>query len=194
MKKVFLFISCLIVTGIFNASAQRSVYFIPKVGINITNITNTHGDWTPGMNLGFGIEWLIKQKIGIEAGLYYSEYGAKNIAIPPLNDKQTVELSYLQIPIVAKYYLLNGLHIFGGAQAGYRLSDLVKPISTNIAYNKDFVFDGLAGIGYQFNFGLMFSAGYILGINSIGQPIYAANNNSYNRRNQAFLFNMGWRF
>ena len=194
MKKVFLFISCLIVAGIFNASAQRKIYFTPKVGINTTNITNTHGDWKSGMNLGLGVEWLIKPKIAIESGLYYSEYGTKNIDIPSLNDKQTVELGYLQIPVVAKYYVFRGFNVFGGPQVSYRLSDKVKPIYTNITYNKDFAFDGLVGLGYQFDFGLMFSAGYILGITSIGQPVYATDNNTYNRRNQACMFNVGWRF
>ena len=180
--------------GVFTTSAQRKVLFTPKVGINAANITNTQGDWKSGINLGLSVEWLIMPKIGLESGLYYSEYGTKNIDIPSSNDKQMVNLGYLQIPIVAKYYLFEGFNIFGGPQVSYKLNEKVTPIYTNIAYNKDFSLNGLVGLGYQFDYGLMFSANYILGVTSIGQPIYATDHNTYNRRNHACQLNIGWRF
>ncbi|MDR0603899.1 MAG: PorT family protein [Bacteroidales bacterium] len=194
MKRNLLFAICLIIAGIFDVSAQRKVYFTPKVGLNITNITNTQGDWKSGTNLGMGVEWLIKPKIGIETGLYYSEYGTKNIDIPSLNHKQMVELSYIQMPIAVKYYLFKGFNIFAGPQFNYKIDEKVKPVYTTITYNKDFALNGLAGLGYQFDFGLTFSVNYVLGITSVGQPIFAANNNTYNRRNYAYQFNVGWRF
>ncbi|MDR2969692.1 MAG: PorT family protein [Tannerellaceae bacterium] len=181
-------------TMAFTASAQRKVYFIPKAGLNVTTITKTGGDWTTGTNFGLGIEWLINPKIGIETGIYYSGYGTKNIDIANLNEKQTIELDYIQVPIAAKYYLYKGFNIFAGPQITYIINESVKPVHTSLAYNKDLSVNGLIGAGYQFKFGLTFSAAYILGVTSIAQPIYAANENTYNRRNQAFQFNMGWRF
>ena len=194
MKKTILLMSCLIVAGLFTISAQRKVYFTPKVGLNTTTITSTSGDWTSGLNLGFGIEWLITPKIGIESGIYYSEYGAKNIDMPSWNEKQTVELSYIQVPVTAKYYLVKGFNVFVGPQISYKINGNAKPGYSAITYNKDFSVNGLAGLGYQFAFGLTVSANYLLGFTSIAQPIYEANKNTYNCRNQAFQFNIGWRF
>ena len=179
--------------GILNASAQRKVYFSPKAGLNITNFTNTQGNWKSGLNLGLGVELPVSPKIGLETGLYYSEYGA-NIDNQFLNEKQIVKLGYIQIPVFAKYYLFKGFNIFGGPQVFYKINEKVKPLYTDVTYNKDFSLNGVIGLGYQFDFGLLFSVNYSLGINSIAQPIYATANNTFNHRNNAWQFNIGWRF
>ena len=98
MKKIALLL-LLFVT--FKVSAQE-FHFIPKIGLNFANMTNTDGSMKPGLNIGVAGEVMLTSNFAIEPGLFYSMQGAK--------DKESgmsmkIKNDYLNIPVLLKGYV-----------------------------------------------------------------------------------------
>lgn len=88
----------------------------------------------------------------------------------PENSMASGKYNYLNIPLLAKLYVYEGLNIFGGPQLSILLSaeDSQGTAEMDVADLLDPVDFGLTGgLGYQFNMGLFFSASYYWGINNI---------------------------
>jgi hypothetical protein len=215
MKKVLLSAACLVLFGIVHVHAQSKVRFLVKGGLIVSNVTYLEGEWNPGMNVGAGMDWQISKKIGLETGLYYSEYGSKRIlrtidnmvSQEPIKYYSDFSAYHLQIPVLVKYYVYKGFNIFAGPQAGYKLKHNYS--GGYHLYGNDFYFSGVAGAGYLFDFGLYLSANYTLdlteldpssetiaiGVNENGETeIIPIKYESKNIRISAFQFNIGWRF
>ncbi|MDR0348375.1 MAG: PorT family protein [Tannerella sp.] len=215
MRKILLSLICITLAGVVSSYAQSKVRFLMKGGLNLSNITHLDGEGKSGLNVGLGMDWQISKKIGIETGLYYSEYGSEyEVEINPGESQKPIKQNYsfsayhLQIPVLAKYYVYKGFHVFAGPQAGYKLK---HKNSGDYFYNmrrKDFYFSGIAGAGYQFGFGLSLSANYMLGLTELDPSyetfaIVGKNGETttisfrYDSRHiklRAFQLNIGWRF
>lgn len=195
MKKRLLIVFLMLVAGyVSQVSAQQEFRFIPKIGVNLANINGTGGtDLKAGLNAGFSVEWMLQPKFAIEPGVFYSMQGCKF----PSGTK--IKLDYINVPILAKYYLVKGFNVFAGPQVGFNtmakteyavaegeedLKDYIKPIDLALA----------TGVGYQFDMGLMVSAGFNWSfINHMKKSdLLDDNDNKYH--NIAFQFNVGWRF
>ena len=74
MKKIALLL-LLFVT--FKVSAQE-FHFIPKIGLNFANMTNTDGSMKPGLNIGVAGEGMLTSNFAIEPGFFYSMQGTKD--------------------------------------------------------------------------------------------------------------------
>ncbi|MDR0348376.1 MAG: PorT family protein [Tannerella sp.] len=207
---------CVVAEGLVHVSAQSKVHFLMKAGWNYTTITNLekfeqfYTDpqfridiepyWRSGMNVSLGFEWNVCRKFAIETGVGYAEYGARftcdYLDIPLLSDTK-YRISHLQVPLLAKYYVYRGLNVFAGPQVGYKISTEETSISISM-FNDDIYYSGVAGLGYQFDFGLTVTAGYVHGLTNMdnyGKPNSPASNvKSLNAKSRAFLFNIGWRF
>lgn len=159
-------------------SHAQGIHIIPKVGLNLSSLSNVDGKSIAGLNAGVSLEILLSEKFGIEPGVLFSMQGTKI-------DTEKVHLDYINIPVYAKYYILGGLNVFAGPQVGFNvraksggesIKDLVKTADFGL---------GL-GVGYQFNWGLMFSANYNFGFVDIEK--------SSSTKNGVFQLNVGWRF
>ncbi len=74
MKKLILLALCLVSLGI----QAQEFHFIPKVGMNIANMTNSDGaDPKIGLNVGVNGEIVISERFSFEPGVYYSMQGVK---------------------------------------------------------------------------------------------------------------------
>ena len=105
------------------ANAQNEVgkfTFAPTVGLNLTNITDA-GDSKikPGLVAGVNAEYGVIDKLGVTAGLMFSMQGAKYSSG---GYTETMKLNYLNIPILANYYVWKGLAVKAGIQLGFLLS------------------------------------------------------------------------
>ena len=93
----------------------------PMAGVSFATITN---DKDAKMKVGFvggaEAEYGISNRFGIAAGVVYSMQGAKwsgdDIVIK--NNE-----NYLNIPVLAKFYIVEGLAIQAGVQPGFLLSE-----------------------------------------------------------------------
>lgn len=123
MKKVILF---LFVCFSLQINAQE-FRFIPKVGLNISNFTNSGElDSRKGLNVGLGVELMLTPKFSVESGLFYSMQGqcktVPDLYIPTateivkLGGKVEFYMDYLNIPVYAKYYAYKGLLCYSEKQ------------------------------------------------------------------------------
>ena len=210
MKKIV----CLLLLTVTCYVNSQEMHYIPKVGINLATTTNTDGNIMPGLNVGMGFEFMLTPKFALEPGLYYSMQGAD---FPNINLKH----DYLNIPILAKFYVTQWLSVFAGPQVG------IKASSNKIAYGPDKypgdysainyrgglitediskAFDAAAvvGVGYAFLYGLYMSANVNIGLTNKlksnfefqtdSAPVETFNTGDASCKNLVFQFNFGYRF
>lgn len=144
MKKIMM-IAAMMVAAV-TANAQNEVGQItlkPTVGMNIASMTKTEGDSKVRVGIAAGVEaeYGITESFSLSAGLLYSMQGVKGNGSFDLDffdeyfnyegdaeytGKATVKLDYINIPILANYYVIPGLAIKAGIQPAFNVSKKVK--------------------------------------------------------------------
>ena len=139
MKKMMMI--AVMAVACLTASAQNEVgqfTLQPKIGMNITNISGAEivtGTSTENANfmvdfaVGVEAEYGLAEKFSLAAGILYSRQGCDFGEFKGSNGYKTVgwdknqnKLGYLNIPIVANYYIAKGFAIKAGIQPGFLLS------------------------------------------------------------------------
>lgn len=183
MKKNLL-LAVVTVLGFTNVNAQE-IKFGAKGGLNFASISgnnSTGSDMVTSFNFGVLSEISISDKFSFQPELMYSGQGYS------FNDN-TIALSYLNIPLMGKYYLTKGLSIEAGPQIGYLLS--AKNESTNVKDTfKKVDFAANLGIGYKLENGLNFGARYNFGLSNINN----LDNSSSKYKNRVFQLSVGYFF
>ena len=125
------------------ANAQRAVgswTLQPKAGINIASMTNTeNGKVRLGLVAGAELGYQASPLLSITAGALYSQQGVnsdfdvyyKNSnSQPDARVEMTFKMDYVNIPILANFYVADGLAVKMGIQPGILINDKIE-ISTN---------------------------------------------------------------
>ncbi|MGJ8550466.1 porin family protein [Winogradskyella wichelsiae] len=202
MKKLLL-ITAVAALGFSNVNAQE-VNFGAKAGLNFSSFSGDDTEELDGLtsfHIGGVAEISISDKFSVQPELLYSIQGAS--AEDSYSEfgysgssESTVKLSYLNIPIMAKYYIAEGFSVEAGPQIGlllsakedYEYSETFEGETFSESGDED-VKDSYKGIDLGFNFGLgykmdsglNFSARYNLGLSNIydgeGSDDYSINNN-----------------
>ena len=139
MKKMMMIAAMMVAT--LSANAQNEVgqwTLMPKAGINISTIT---GDGPQKSKVGFvgGAEFEVglAEKFGLDFGLLYSMEGCKypaadfvNFYIPGagnlVDGNANFNFDYINIPILAQYYLAKGFAIKAGLQPAFNVRHKVS--------------------------------------------------------------------
>ena len=183
MKKLFLTAAAVFAFSFANA---QDVKYGAKAGLNISSIT---GDGTEdvsskiGFQVGGFAEIKISDKFAIQPELLYSAQGAKTSYADVIEGfdvdvKATQKLAYLNIPVMAKYYVTEGFSLEAGPQLGFLLSaEQEATVSfegesvTDSADNKedfnsiDFGFN--LGAGYDVTENINLGVRYSIGLSNI---------------------------
>lgn len=191
MKKIiFTALAVLVSTGAF---AQKFEWGI-KAGLNLANVTKIDDSkFKPGFTAGAFGEYVINDFFGVQAELLYSMEGYKY-------DKGGLKITdtrdYLNLPIFAKFYVLEGLSVDIGPKFGYALSAKRKTEGatagngTHKYYSDDnfkkFDASAVMGLSYRFAMGLDVFARYNLGFTKI--------NDGSDSKNSAITIGAGYRF
>ena len=113
MKKIiFLVFLVLFTTKSFSQGVDLGI----KVGANFASLTDDIETRT-GLNFGGFATIKFNDKIALQGDLLYSQQGAE------LLDIGKVDLDYMNIPVVLKYYLVKKLNIQVGPQFGFLVND-----------------------------------------------------------------------
>ena len=123
MKK--LLVVAAILLGAVTANAQNEVGQIsiaPTIGLNYAKITMDKQEFAPFFEVGANAEYGMTEKLGISAGVFYSLQGSKDKEAAPGYKKEKTKTSYINVPILANYYVWNGLAVKAGVQPGFLLS------------------------------------------------------------------------
>lgn len=168
-------------------------YFGPKFGFNITSISNIELDKSKFSFLAGGFaEFRFNREFSFLAELLYARQGD---ADKHKDVKERLRVNYLNIPLMAKYYVWQGLSVNFGPQIGFALNarevtkndDATVKLKVKNLNTLDFGF-GL-GVSYDFDWGLVVSTRYNLGLTNVFDKDDVGNNKS-----RSFQLTAGWRF
>lgn len=164
MKKVIL--SAIAVMAFGFANAQDVKYGL-KGGLNISNFTgDTDGanlKSRAGFNVGGFVEIKLSEKFSIQPELLYSTQGTKIANIGDYLDDEfftgdiNFNLSYINVPVMFKYYVAEKFSIEAGPQIGFLTSAKTK---TKLDGFSQTVEDDVKDSFESIDFGLNFGAGY----------------------------------
>lgn len=170
MKKLLL-VAAIAVFGSANVTAQ-DIKFGIKGGLNFANIS---GDNTSELQLvtsfNFGVmsEISITDKFSFQPEILFSGQGYSF-----KNDDKLVALNYINVPLMAKYYVIKGLSLEVGPQIGFLASAKYESIDVKDNFKK-VDFGANVGLGYKLNNGLNFGTRYNFGISDINNIEGATN-------------------
>ncbi|WP_040278587.1 porin family protein [Psychroserpens damuponensis] len=199
MKKLML-LAAVAVFGLSSVNAQE-VKFGAKAGLNMSNIGGDADDLDglTSFHLGGVAEIVISDKFSVQPELVYSAQGAKNEeTFEGITFESKLKLDYLNIPIMAKYYVAEGFSVEAGPQIGLLLSANEEFEGGGESGEED-VKDGFKGIdfgfgigaGYKMDSGLNFSARYVLGLSNIAD---GEESDDYSIQNNVFQISVGYFF
>ncbi|WP_159802266.1 porin family protein [Flavobacterium sp. MK4S-17] len=151
MKKLLLSAVALMA---FGAAAQaQEINFGVKAGANFTNIGGDFdADGKTGFYVGALADFSVSEKFHVQPELLYSNEGAEDASI-----------DYIRIPVMAKYYVIEGLSIQAGPHFGFKVA-ADEEIDDNV---KSFDFGLGIGAGYELPMGVFFDARYNAGLANI---------------------------
>lgn len=184
MKKLFLLIAVILLCLNLNAQSSGTpddgIKFGVKAGVNFASITGDDTDnlsSLTGFHVGAVVDIPVSEKFSVQPELLYSTQGAEYSDSDGYDGK--FKLNYINIPIMAKYYVADGFSIQAGPQIGFNTSAKDEYTGVDPGFNgdsgtddiKDFVkgtdFGINFGLGYEMQTGLNFSARYCLGLSDI---------------------------
>ena len=183
MKK-FLLITLISVLGFSQVNAQ-DIQFGAKAGLNFASVLgdNTEDfETVTAFNYGVMAEIPISNTFSFQPEVLYSGQGYST-------GDYTVALNYLNVPLMAKYYVHKGLSLEAGPQIGF----LVNVNDEGLGIEDDFNtvdFGVNLGLGYKLNNGLNFSARYNIGLTDI----YDISGINGKNKNGVFQVSVGYFF
>ena len=138
----------------FGAANAQEVKFGAKAALNLANLTGDVED--NSMKVGFQIGGLVEigvsEKFSVQPELVFSTQGAKfEESFGGVSYDYDLNLNYLNIPVMAKYYVAEGFSLEAGPQIGFLMSAKAKADGGDEDVKDSF---------NSTDFGLNFGAGY----------------------------------
>ena len=175
MKKLMIF--AVMMLSAMTASAQQEVgtwSVTPKVGINLAKVTDANdASMQVGLVAGADVNYQIAEKFAVSAGVFYSMQGAKQkYREGGISFDEKVKLDYINIPILAQFYVVPGLALKAGIQPAFNVKHKHKIESggdsaeLDIDHFKSFDFSIPLGVSYEFS-NFVIDARYNLGLTKI---------------------------
>ena len=217
MKKLQLLMAILVVTSLTSLTAQEITYG-GKAGLNLSSFSGDETDdlsSRASFHLGILAELEISEKFSFQPEVLYSSVGTKydlggSVDGFTFQNEGTIKLDYLTVPLLAKYYVTEGLSIEAGPQIGFLLSanqefESTQPTgedgsggTTSGDQDVKDLYSGFdlalgVGAGYKLDNGLHFSLRYNLGLSNI-LDIDDVDTSDFSRQNSVFQFSIGYFF
>ena len=204
MKKV---LSVLALSLITLCSSAKPLQFGVRGGLNISDesshkylsgISNST-KFRQGFNLGGVVNMPITEKFHAEADVMYSMQGFKQDIYTTTLDEydevvlQTITSHYLNIPVVAKYYITNGLYVECGPQVGFLMgrtnnAEVLTPVDPyEYSNTKKVDFSIVGGLGLFFYENFYVNARYCHGFTGTSQ-IYDGGKNRNIQISVGYMF------
>ena len=186
MKKIFMMAVMAVAALTANAQQEAGTFSLqPKAGLNVSSLSGDGFKAKAGFTAGVEGMYQATEKFGVSAAVMYSMQGAKvkNVADAKLN------YGYINIPILANYYVVKGLAIKAGIQPGFMTSAKAKyeGNSRDVKEScKKFDFAIPVGVSYEIA-NVVFDARYNFGLTKTVK-------NTDKCKNGVFQFTVGYKF
>jgi hypothetical protein len=192
MKKMMMIAAMMLMSiGAFAQNEVGQFTLQPKVGINIANITADFQDKKSKVGLIAGVEgeYGVAENFSLTAGLLYSMEGCKSGDLK-------FNLDYINIPIMAQYYVVKGLAVKAGIQPAFNVRHKASLNGTSVDINdaigvygskvQSFNFSVPVGLSYEYE-SFVLDARYNIGATKIFK-------NSNQGRNSTVSITLGYKF
>ncbi|MFN3755895.1 MAG: porin family protein [Flavobacterium sp.] len=204
MNKILLTVATILTFGV--ATAQ-DLSFGAKAGLNMSTLTGDVEDVKSifGFHVGGFVEFKISEKFSLQPELLYSTQGAKaeyseNFDGFNVKISETVNLGYLNIPIMAKYYVSEKFNIQAGPQIGLNLSAKAKSEASfggeSFSETED-IKEDIEALDFGLNFGLGYNISekiFIEGRYNLGLSNIIKDSGDEKVKNGVFQLSLGYRF
>ncbi|HMI06956.1 MAG TPA: porin family protein [Flavobacterium sp.] len=221
MKKVILTALAVLAFGFTNA--QKNVRFGLKGGLNLSTLTGDvqNAEIKPGVHIGGLVEIKLTNRFSLQPELLLSMQGAKsdyseNFGGVRYEYEDKYNLTYINVPVMAKFYVIPKLSLEAGPQLGFLVSAKNKYTersidgnnSSSISDTQDVKGDFATidagvnfGLSYYFTDNIFIQGRYSLGLTSIDDRSYNVDDNGdfdyyddYSVQNSVLQFSFGYRF
>ena len=224
MKKTILLIAVVLAAGV--VSGQKTFTFGPKVGINIADLYASSAENTrdlngtkPSLIVGAFAEDRALKWLAVSADVLYSRQGSTDKAtwtergpgggFVTESEEFSYRLNYLNIPILANFYVTKGLALKAGIQPGFLIGSKLRVRSNdgpwetadlkdeNLFRTTDIAIP--VGLSYTLDYGLVIDARYNFSLNDIAtdtfkEEIAQEGGDLKKIKNRVFSLTLGWKF
>jgi len=197
MKKILMIAAMMVATVAAKAQFEPGTFTLqPKVGVTLATISSDDSKFKFGMTAGIEGQYQLNNWFGLSAAVMYNQQGAK-----AKNYDAKVNLEYIIIPVMAKFYVTKGLSLNVGLQPGFMTKAKAKgegqTIDVKSNCNKvDFSIP--MSVAYEFENGLTFEARYTTGLTNVGKDAFDSSHSSwdkaYQNKNEVFMLTVGYKF
>lgn len=206
MKKLVL-CAAIAVFASWSVNAQE-VKFGVKAGLNLASISGDETEDLDGrtsFHIGGVAEIMITDKFSFQPELLYSAQGAKSTYEDQFEKEEaTIKLDYINLPLMAKYYVAEGFSIEAGPQIGFLMNaeadyDYIDKEDPQFSESgsedikdeiKGIDFGFNLGLGYKLESGLNFGARYNLGLSDL----WDFDNGGIKNQNSVIQISVGYMF
>ena len=181
MKKFMMMVAMAFATLTASAQAEAGTLTLkPLVGINVANITDDDGDAKVGLAAGAELGYQLNESFAVTAGAIYSMQGAKSEGVK-------MNLDYINIPILANYYITKGLAVKAGIQPAFKVKSEAKAdvVSVDMDGFKSFDLSIPVGLSYEVS-DFVIDARYNWGMTKVFE--------GFDSKNTVFQFTVGYKF
>ena len=209
MKKMMMIAAMMVATVAAKAQFEPGTFTLqPKVGVTLATISSDDSKFKFGMAAGIEGQYQLNNWFGLSAAVMYSQQGAK-----AKNYDVKLNTEYINIPVMAKFYVTKGLSLNVGLQPGFMTkakakasgNTIIKNASGNILTEMDVKsncnkvdFSIPMSIAYEFENGLTFEARYTTGLTNVGKDAFDSSSSSwdkaYQNKNEVFMLTVGYKF
>lgn len=208
MKKLLL-VAAVAVFGLSNANAQE-FQLGAKAGANFASLGGDDTDELDArtsFHVGLVAEIMLTDQFAFQPEVLYSSQGAKTEGSETImgmtySYEGTTKLDYINVPLLAKYYVTEGLNIHLGPQVGFLVKseseweetmdgDTESGTDDIKDFTKGVDFSLAGGLGYKLDMGLFFDARYTLGLSNVWD---AEGDTDYSQKNNVFQLSVGFMF
>ena len=224
MKKTILLIAVVLAAGV--VSGPKNFTFGPKVGINIADLYASSAENTrdlngtkPSLIVGAFAEYRALKWLAVSADVLYSRQGSTDKAtwtergpgggFVTESEEFSYRLNYLNIPILANFYVTKGLALKAGIQPGFLIGSKLRVRSNdgpwetadlkdeNLFRTTDIAIP--VGLSYTLDYGLVIDARYNFSLNDIAtdtfkEEIAQEGGDLKKIKNRVFSLTLGWKF
>jgi hypothetical protein len=211
MKKIMMIAALMVATVSAKAQFEPGTFSLqPKVGFVLSEISADDTKFKPGIAAGIEGQYQINNWFALSAALMYQQQGTKfkdnSLGIKKWNTE------YLNIPVMAKFYVTKGLSLNAGLQLGFMTKSKLKLdqvvaseyFGTNVGSEVDFKDNSNKvdlsiplSIAYEFENGLTFEARYTTGLTNVGKD-FMEGSGRYDKliknKNEVLMITVGYKF
>ncbi|WP_417861475.1 porin family protein [Winogradskyella sediminis] len=186
MKKLVLFFAVALLS--FSAAQSQEFRLGAKLGLNVASLGgDSYGIGSLGARTSFHIGGLaeipLMGKLALQPELLYSSEGSDWSFGSGGNN---IKLDYIRVPVLGKYYIIEGLSAEAGPVFGVLVSANTDDFDVKDEYK---TFDAALGIGasYRLDMGVFFSLRYNKGLLNVNED-YKEDGVTYSYKNQSNVF------